>query len=64
MSELAILISNQTSKKGIYFSNPTAESNHYVPSTSNLNRLLEGMKITPIEILLEKWIKWLEVRIP
>jgi dTDP-glucose 4,6-dehydratase len=64
MSDLAGLISNLTSRKGIYFSNPKTEINYYVPSTSNLNRLFNGSKITPIEILLEKWIAWLELRSP
>jgi nucleoside-diphosphate-sugar epimerase len=61
MIELAELVSNLTSRKGIYLSNPKMELNYYVPSTTNLNRLVGGSKVTPIEILLEKWIKWLEV---
>ena len=64
MSDLAELISNLTSRKGIHLSNPDAEVNYYVPSTSNLNTLFKGSKITPIEILLEKWIEWLELRSP
>jgi nucleoside-diphosphate-sugar epimerase len=64
MFELAELISELTSGQGVYFSNPEMEINHYVPSTSNLNALLGGSNITPIETLLLKWIKWLEIRNP
>jgi dTDP-glucose 4,6-dehydratase len=62
MSELATLISNLTSRKGIYFSNPKAEPSHYVPSIVNLERVLGGLQIYQIESILEKWIKWLRNR--
>lgn len=62
MHELATLISSITSRKGIYLSNPEAETSHYVPSVANLENALGALQMFPIEILLEKWIKWLQNR--
>lgn len=60
MSELATTVSELTSRKGIYFTNPNTEASHYVPSTTNLGLLFGPNKLDSIEVLLEKWIKWIK----
>jgi dTDP-glucose 4,6-dehydratase len=60
MTELATTISELTSRKGVYFTNPNAEANHYVPSTTNLEMLLGHSNLHSTDELLEKWIKWIK----
>lgn len=62
MQELAALISDLTSKKGVYLLNPESEVSHYVPATSNLTKILGDLQFDPLEVLLEKWICWLEAK--
>ena len=60
MQELALLISDMTSNKGVYFSKPESIVNHYVPSTTNLEKAIGNLRFDPLETALEKWIQWLK----
>jgi nucleoside-diphosphate-sugar epimerase len=60
MQELALLISDMTSNKGVYFSKPESIVNQYVPSTTNLEKAIGNLRFDPLETALEKWIQWLK----
>lgn len=62
ISDLAQLVDEKTSRKGVEFLNPLAEENHYVPDTSNLKKLIKLELIYDLERLLDQWLEWLRVR--
>lgn len=61
MYELATLVSDLTSKKGVLFENQDAEASIYVPSTKNAQKILKVKEKVSLENGLERWIRWLEL---
>jgi dTDP-glucose 4,6-dehydratase len=61
MTELATMVSNLTSKKGVLFANQNSEASIYVPSTINAQEILKVTEKVCLEIGLERWIRWLEL---
>ena len=61
MAELANLISELTSKKGVSMHNPHAESSIYVPSTKNARNYLNVDERVSLEDAITRWIRWLEI---
>ena len=60
MLELANIVSELTSKKGVDFLNPSTPASRYVPSIENAKRILQVKPKVSLVEGLERWIKWLE----
>lgn len=59
MSQLATLISELTSSKGIQAENQDIPANYYVPSTSNFRESYGVSEKITLETGLQRWIRWL-----
>ncbi len=60
MLQLAETINRLTNNKGISISNPRAEINHYVPSTTKTRGAYGVKEVVTLEDGLTRWIKFLE----
>lgn len=59
MAELASLVSEMTSRKGIEFSNPEIPPNNYVPSTKLFRTEYDVEELVPLSEGLLSWKSWL-----
>ena len=59
MHDLALLISEMTSGKGVTVENQNTSANYYVPSTAIFRECYEVTERTTLETGLLNWIKWL-----
>jgi len=59
MLELATLVSELTSKKGVVLLKPETPANNYVPSTRFFRSVHQVKENTALEEGLTQWIKWI-----
>jgi nucleoside-diphosphate-sugar epimerase len=59
MLELATMVSELTSKKGVVLLNPETPANNYVPSTEKFRSVHNVKENTELENGLMQWAKWL-----
>jgi nucleoside-diphosphate-sugar epimerase len=59
MLELATLVSELTSKKGVVLLKPETPANNYVPSTRSFRSVYQTKEMTGLEEGLIQWIKWI-----
>jgi nucleoside-diphosphate-sugar epimerase len=60
MAHLAETINKLTNNQGVRISNPSAEINHYVPSTAKTQGAYGVKEVVSLEDGLTRWIKFLE----
>jgi len=61
LHDLAVKISNFTTKHGVHMSNPSEEPSNYVPSVKNLRETIWGKELISIDQAIQNWISWLAV---
>jgi dTDP-glucose 4,6-dehydratase len=61
LHDLAVKISNNTTRHGIYMSNPNEEPSNYVPSIENLREAIWKKELVSIDESIQKWLSWLKV---
>ncbi len=59
MLELATMVSNLTSRKGVVLLNPETAANNYVPGTKSFRSVYGASENTELEKGLRQWAKWL-----
>ena len=62
MSDLALLVSNLTSQKGVIYTNPSLTPSNYVPSISRLKSILPNYTFLTLDESLRRWIDWINIQ--